>query len=108
MATLTLTTAPTGSLLSSYYSFADQQKKNHLGWFLISILLHSTLFVPLTFVIVYSLGGHVLPCLATSMIIFFANIVVNMSGMSTRVTIFTFALSILVHAVILGITIAGI
>ena len=109
MATISLTSAPTStSVLNNYYSFADKQQENHLGWFLISIVLHATLFVPLTFVIVYSLGGYVIPCLAASMIIFFANIVVNMSGMSTRVTIFTFGLSLFIHAAILLTTIAGI
>lgn len=108
MATITLTSAPSTSLLNSYYNFADKQKENHLGWFLISIALHAAFFVPLTFVTVYSLGGHVIPCLAASMLIFFANVVVNMSGMSTRVTILTFGLSLLIHATILIITIAGI
>jgi len=56
----------------------------------------------------YSLGGHVLPCLATSMVIFFANIVANMSGMTTRFTIFIFGLSLFIHLAILLITVAGI
>jgi len=108
MATLTATTAPSVSLWSKYLTFADGQKENHLGWFLVSIILHATALVPLTFVIVYSLGGYVLPCLAVSMTIFFANIVANMSGASTRVTIFVFGLSLLIHAAILIMTIAGI
>ena len=108
MATLTLTTAPSISLVNRYFQFADGQQKNHLGWFLVSILLHATLLVPLTFVAVYYLGGYVVPCLAVSMSIFFANIVSNMSGMTTRTTIFIFGLSLLIHVSILLITIAGI
>lgn len=108
MATLTVTTAPTVSLYTRYLNFADTQKENHLGWFLVSIILHATILVPLTFVVVYSLGGHVLPCLATSMVIFFANIVANMSGMTTRFTIFIFGLSLFIHLAILLITVAGI
>lgn len=108
MATLTLTTAPTVSLWTKYLNFADSQKPNHLGWFLVSIIIHSTILVPLTFILVYSLGGYVLPCLAVSMVMFFANIVANMSSASTRFTIFIFGLSLLIHAIILLITLAGI
>lgn len=108
MATITYTTAPTVSLYTKYLNFADGQKQNHLGWFLVSIILHATILVPLTFVTVYSLGGYVLPCLAVSMVIFFANIVANMSGASTRFTIFIFALSLMVHLGIVLITVAGI
>ena len=106
MATLTLNTAPSTNLWSKYLIFADSQKPNHLGWFLVSIVLHATILVPLTFVLVYSLGGYVIPCLAASMLIFFANIVANMSSASTRVTIGLFYLSLLIHAVILLITVA--
>ncbi|WP_256003924.1 MULTISPECIES: hypothetical protein [Pedobacter] len=108
MATLALTTAPSVSLIHRYNQFADGQQKYHLGWFLVSILVHATILVPLTFVAVYALGGHVLPCLAASMVIFFVNIVCNMSGMKTRTTIFVFGLSLLIHASILLITLAGV
>ena len=109
MATLTLTNQQSSiSLWAKYLSFADGQKENRLGWFLVSIILHATILVPLTFILVYSLNGYVIPCLATSMIIFFANIVANMSGANTRSTIFLLGLSLLVHTVILVITVAGI
>ena len=109
MATLAITNHSTStSLWTKYLNFADNQKPNHLGWFLVSIILHATILVPLTFVLVYSLGGYVIPCLAVSMIIFFVNIVANMSSASTRVTIFVFGLSLLIHALILIITVAGI
>jgi hypothetical protein len=108
MATLTLTTAPSISLWTKYLNFADGQKENRLAWFLVSIILHATVLVPLTFMLVYSLGGYVIPCLAASMVIFFANIVANMGGASTRATIFLFGFSLLIHATILVITIAGI
>lgn len=109
MATLTLTDhRESSSLWTKYLNFADSQKPNHLGWFLVSIILHATILVPLTFVIVYSLGGYVIPCLAASMLIFFANIVANMSSASTRVTIGVFGLSLLIHAIILIVTVAGI
>lgn len=108
MATIAITTQPTTSLWSKYITFADGQKVNRLAWFLVSLILHATVLVPLTFILVYSLEGHVIPCLAVSMIIFFANIVANMSGANTRSTIFLFGLSLLVHSVILIMTVAGI
>ncbi|KIO76384.1 hypothetical protein TH53_15680 [Pedobacter lusitanus] len=108
MATLIVNTAPADtSLWSKYLNFADSQKPNHLGWFLVSIVLHATILVPLTFVLVYSLDGHVVPCLASSMLIFFANIVANMSSASTRITIGLFYLSLMIHAVILVVTVFG-
>jgi len=112
MATLTLSKASAStqstSLWTKYLTFADGQTENRLGWFLVSIILHSTILVPLTFMIVYSLGGHVVPCLAASMVLFFSNIVANMSGANTRVTIFLFGLSLFIHSLILIITVAGI
>lgn len=107
MATLTLNTAPSISLWSKYLNFADTQQPNHLGWFLVSIVLHATILVPLTFVLVYSLDGYVIPCLAVSMLVFFANIVANMSSAGTRITIGLFYVSLLIHALILLITVAG-
>lgn len=109
MATLTLTDhRVSSSLWTKYLNFADSQKPNHLGWFLVSIILHATILVPLTFVMVYSLDGHVIPCLAASMLIFFANIVANMSSASTRITIGVFGLSLLIHTIILIVTVAGV
>ncbi|HEY0176392.1 MAG TPA: hypothetical protein VGC08_08435 [Pedobacter sp.] len=40
--------------------------------------------------------------------VFFASIVANMGGASTRAAIFLFGLSLLIHTVILIITVAGI
>jgi len=112
MATLSLSKASSGnasvSLWTKYLTFADGQTENRLGWFLVSIILHSTILVPLTFIVVYSLGGYVVPFLAISMVLFFSNIVANMSGANTRVTIFLFGLSLFIHSMILIITVAGI
>jgi|GEM_PF-2164707 len=108
MATLALTNQPTLSLWAKFITFADSQKENRLAWFLVSLILHATMLVPLTFILVYSLDGHVIPCLAVSMVIFFANIVANMSGANTRSTIFLFGLSLAVHSVILITTVLGI
>jgi hypothetical protein len=108
MATLALTNQPTSSLLAKFNTFADGQTENRLAWFLVSLILHATMLVPITFILVYSLDGHVIPCLAVSMIIFFANIVANMSGANTRSTIFLFGLSLAVHSAILIITVVGI
>ena len=113
MATLTFTnakrqaTVAQESLLTKYLNFADAQKPNHLVWFLFSIILHAGALVPLTFIIVSYLGGAVVPCLAISMIIFFANIVANMSSASTRITIFLFGFSLLAHVGIVLLALAG-
>jgi len=108
MATIALTTQPAPSLWTKFITFADGQQKNRLAWFLVSLILHATMLVPVTFILVYSLDGYVIPSLAVSMIIFFANIVANMSGANTRSTIFLFGLSLVVHSAILIITILGI
>lgn len=108
MATLTLTTAPSKSLWTSYLNFADGQKSNHMAWFLINISFHATLFVPLTFLLVSVMGGQVLISLGVSMVVFFINLVANMSSMSTRVTIALFAMSAIVHAAILLFALTGV
>ena len=92
------------SLVKRYNDFADGQKSNHTGWFLISMLLHSTIFVPLSFLLVYSLDGIILPFLVTSMGLFFANIIANMGGASTRFTIFILWLSVIAHVLMAAFT----
>jgi hypothetical protein len=108
MATLTLTTVPSNTLWTSYLNFADNQKGNHMAWFLINISIHATLFVPLTFLLVSFLDGQVLTSLGLSMIIFFINLVANMSAMSTRVTIGLFAFSAIAHIAILLFALTGV
>ncbi|MXV16750.1 hypothetical protein [Hufsiella ginkgonis] len=87
-----------------YLAYADAQQPYHAAWWLVSLLAHSCFLVPLSFLLIYSMGGPVMLFLGASMGLFFANIVANMSGALTRTTIFLFFLSLVMHAGMIGFT----
>ncbi len=62
------------------------------------MMLHGCILVPLTFLLVYSLGGPVLPFLFISMSCFFINVIANMGGARFRISFGTLLISLMVHA----------
>ena len=85
------------TLIQKYNAFADSQKDAGMFWWVTSLMVIGTLFVPLTFLLVYSLSGPTLPFLFFSMISFFACVVANMGGMGIRASISTFFFSVVLH-----------
>ncbi|MXV52474.1 hypothetical protein GS399_15975 [Pedobacter sp. HMF7647] len=92
------------TLYNRYIIFADTQKSLHTVWWMISLLAHSCVLVPLTFLFVYSFHGPVVPFLGASLVLFFSNIIANMGGASTRFTIFIFFLSLAAHIAMVAAT----
>lgn len=88
---------PSVSLFDRYLAFVDSQKPNAVGWWLGSLMLHGCILVPISFLLVYSLGGPTLPFLFISMTLFFINFIANMGGAGFRFTFNTFILSIGIH-----------
>lgn len=84
-------------LWAKYISFVDSQEPNALAWWLGSLLLQGCILVPLTFLLVYSLGGPVSPFLFISMVCFFINVIANMGGAAFRHTFNSLVLSIIIH-----------
>lgn len=91
------TTHQSTGIWSKYLSFVDSQKPNSVAWWLGSLMLHGCILVPLTFLLVYSLGGPTLPFLFISMISFFINVIANMGGAPFRFTFNSFVLSLAIH-----------
>ncbi|WP_256013517.1 hypothetical protein [Desertivirga xinjiangensis] len=58
------------NLMQKFNAFADAQEKISIVWWLLSLILIGGFFLPLTFLLVYSLGGPTAPFLAISMISF--------------------------------------
>lgn len=89
------------SLWTKYIKFADMQKSQHIIWWLVSLLLHC-LLVPFIFLLSVALNGPTTLVLGASMVLFFINVVANMSGASTRLTILAFFGSLVLHIVMAG------
>lgn len=96
------TTLDLSILWEKYITFADQQKSQHILWWMISLMIHCIL-VPLTFLLAYTLNGPTGSILGISMILFFINVVANMGGASTRFTILAFFTSLVVHIILASI-----
>jgi hypothetical protein len=95
------------SLIKRFNDFADGQQPYAIVWWIVSLTVLGGLFLPLTFLLVYSLGGPAAPFLALSMISFFASLVANMGGMGIRVALSTFFFSIALHLAMIVITVAA-
>lgn len=89
------------SLIKKFNAFADSQKDATMFWWITSLMVIGALFLPLTFLLVYSLGGPTAPFLFLSMISFFACIVANMGGMNIGPRLSTFFFSIALHLVMI-------
>ena len=97
----TLPIAKKANLTERFNAFADKQAKNAAVWWLASLMVIGTLFLPLTFLLVATLDGPTLPYLGLSMISFFACVVSNMSGMGIKANLFTFFFSLILHLVMI-------
>ncbi|WP_207534047.1 hypothetical protein [Desertivirga arenae] len=93
------------NLLEKFNAFADRQKPYQMVWWLLTLMVIGGLALPLTFLLVYSYNGPVIPFLTISMISFFACIVSNMGGMGIRVNIGAFWFSLILHVLMVSFTI---
>ena len=88
---------PSLNLIQKFNAFADSQQKWSMAYWIGSLMIIGSFFLPITVLLVYSLNGPVVPFLGLSMISFFISLVANMGGMGIRVCIYTFFLSIVLH-----------
>ena len=83
-------------------AIADTQTKSKTGWFMVSLIVQGIFFLPLPAALIFYFGAPV-SLLFITLGLFFANIITGMSGSGIRTTLTLFALSVLVHLVMLGI-----
>jgi hypothetical protein len=81
-----------------YNAFADSQKSNHTLWYLLSLMIHGVILVPMTWVLVFYFNAPTAVFLSTSLICFFTSMIANMGGSGIRTTLICFAVSFLLHA----------
>ena len=94
------------NLLQKFNAFADSQKSNQTLWWLLSLMVIGGLALPLTFLLVYTLDGPVVPFLVLSMLSFFACIVSNMGGSGIRLNIGIFFFSAFLHIAMIAFMVA--
>ncbi|RZK33520.1 MAG: hypothetical protein EOO90_32165 [Pedobacter sp.] len=79
-----------------YLTFVDGQSANRTLWFLISLGIHATFFLPLPLVLIGFFNAPI-AFLVITMLCFFANFVANMGGSGIRTTFTCFMASIVIH-----------
>ncbi|MGI4021577.1 MAG: hypothetical protein ACRYFA_08740 [Janthinobacterium lividum] len=85
-------------ITKKYNTFADSQKANHTLWFLISLMIHGIVLIPMAWALVFFFNGPAALFMATSLICFFTSIIANMGGSGIRSTLLVFSISLFLHA----------
>ena len=94
------------SLWKRFLSWADAQQTNRFLWMALIILGHSIIFTPFVLAIVFFSGNHFLywPITISAMM---ACLVVNLSGLATKVTIPVFFISLIIDLIIIFCTVTN-
>lgn len=92
------------NLIKKFNAFADRQQDWYMAWWISSLIIIGALFVPVTFLIVYSFGGPVMLFLGISVVSFFAAIIAYMGEMGIRSCLSASFLSIFLHLAMILIT----
>ena len=88
----------TNPLLQRYFDFCDKQMKYRMTWFLLPALVIPCLFMPVAIYFMLTVGGAGASFsifLFISMLLFIMNMVANVGGYTTRVTIGLFLITVL-------------
>jgi hypothetical protein len=95
-------TQKANTLWNKLMAIEDAQAQNRTAWFLVSLVAQGVLFLPVPAVLIYYYNAPVIILLMT-MALFFANVIAAMGGSGIRILISLFALSVLVHLIILSV-----
>jgi hypothetical protein len=87
---------------TKFLAFADGQTKHRTIWFLVSLMAQGVLILPVPAVLMYYYNAPIV-VLVITLGLFFANVIAGMGGASIRAMILLFALSILVHLLMLTV-----
>ncbi|HKG07975.1 MAG TPA: hypothetical protein VKB19_16025, partial [Pedobacter sp.] len=77
---------------------ADSQKDNHTLWWFINLIIHGNLILFIPAFLIWYCNAPVF-VLAITVLAFFGNLVVNMSGAPIRVSLSTFFGSLLINLI---------
>lgn len=81
-------------------TFMESQSDNKTLWFLISLVFQGVFFLPVPAVLIYYFNAPVLVVVLT-LSLFFANIIAGMGGAGIKTMLRLFAMSILIHILML-------
>jgi hypothetical protein len=85
------------NLISKWTAFMESQSGNKTLWFLVSLVVQGVFFLPVPAVLIYYNDAPIL-VLAVTLALFFANIIAGMGGAGIKTLLRLFAVSIIVHA----------
>ena len=88
--------------LNNVLAFFDSQVKNRTGWFLLSLMVQGIFFLPIPTVLTYYFGAPSYMVIIT-LGLFFASVIAGMGGAGIRVLLSIFAISALVHLLLLAV-----
>lgn len=88
------------TILAKFNAFADRQADSRTLWFMVSLIVQGVFFLPLPAVFMYYFNAPII-CLIVTLGLFFANVILGMGGASIRTLISVFALSIVLHLLML-------
>ena len=83
-------------------AFADSQAHSKTLWYLVSMIAQGVLFLPVPAVLMYYFNAPII-VLAITMTLFFSNIIAGMGGAGIRVLMLLFAISAIIHLLMLAI-----
>ena len=90
------------TIWNKWITAADSQAKNQTLWFLLSLIGQGVFFLPVPALLIYYYNAPIV-VLVITLFLFFANIIAGMGGSGIRTTLTLFAVSILVHLVMLAL-----
>lgn len=90
------------TIISKWLALIDSQAYSKTMWFMISLIAQGVLFLPIPAVLTFYYNAPVM-ILAITLPLFFANIVMGMSGAGIRTIMGLFITSIIVHLIMLAV-----
>ena len=90
------------NLWTKWLWLADRQSKNQTLWFLLSLVGQGVFFLPVPALLIYYYNAPIV-VLVITLFLFFSNIIAGMGGSGIRTTLTLFAVSVLIHLLMLAV-----
>ncbi len=87
------------SLVQKYLDFCDKQMKDRTLWYLIPLVSLPTMIMPMG-ILLMSYSFLFVPFAGLSILLLFANIILNIGAQHTRITITFYLITILIHIIV--------
>lgn len=88
------------SLINKWTAFIETQSESKTLWFLVSLVVQGVFFLPVPAMLIYYFSAPVLVVVIT-LALFFANIIAGMGGAGIKTMLRLFAVSVLIHLVMI-------